>query len=174
MRIKFLHNFFPNLRRALEYFVLGWKDYDYDYASILDLEEKKIKHMVHYFKKYGMTVDSPQVARELELLLSLIRIIREGGNTYTIDVDPKPDSIDRTFNAQESIVDYFNRHHIRRLKYVNVRNADRFLNEKELEMLKDDKNRDHIRATWEEELYLRKAIHLYCKLKEERMLTWAD
>ena len=177
MRIRFLHNFFSNLRRALEYFVLGWKDYDYDYASILDLEERKVKHMMHYFKKYGMTVDSPQVARELELLLSLIRIIREGGNTYIIDVDPKPDSTDSingAFNAQDFITDYINRHHIRRLKYVNVRNANRFLNEKELEMLKDDKNRDHIRATWEEELYLRKAIHLYCKLKEERMLSWVD
>lgn len=173
MRIKFLHNFFPNLRRALEYFVLGWKDYDYDYASILDLEEKKIKHMVHYFKKYGMTVDSPQVARELELLLSLIRIIREGGNTYTIDVDPVPDSTDSTFSVPDFMTDYFNRHHIRRLKYVNVRNANRFLNEEELELLNDEKH-NHLRAAWEEDLYLRKAVHLYCKLKEERMLTWAD
>lgn len=174
MRIKFLHNFFPNLRRALEYFVLGWKDYDCDYTSILDLEERKIKHMIHYFKRYGITVDSPQVVRDLELLLSLIRIIREGGNTYTIDVDPVPDSTDSAFNAHDFMTDYFNRHHIRRLKYVNVRNANRFLNEKELEMLEDDKNRDHTRAIWEEELYLRKAIHLYCKLKEERMLTWVD
>lgn len=174
MKIKFLHNFFSNLRRALEYFVLGWKDYDYDYTSMLDLEEKKIKHMIHYFKKYGMTVDSPQVARELELLLSLIRIIREGGNTYTIDVDPRLDSTDSTLNAQDFMTDYFNRHHIRRLKYVNSKNASRFLNEKELEAFKDDEKRNHLHAAWEEELYLRKAVHLYSKLKEDKMLTWAD
>ena len=161
MRIKFLHNFFPNLRRALEYFVLGWKDYDYDYASMLDIEEKKVKHMIQYFQKYGMTVDSPQVARELELLLSLIRIIREGGNTYNIHPNKDEDgNLDFTYEE---------------LKRVNTRNASRFFNEEEMEIFKRCTSKDiQTRFAWQEELYLRKAVHLYCKLKEERMLSWTD
>lgn len=176
MRIKFLHNFFSNLRRALEYFVLGWKDYDYDYTSILDLEERKIKHMILYFKKYGMTVGSPRVVRDLELLLSLIHIIREGGNTYTIDVNPSLDNIDNALNTQDSSVDYFKRLLSRRVKYVNSRNANRFLGENTevLKVFKNDLNCNRFSDAWEEEIYLRKAIHLYCKLKEERMLSWVD
>lgn len=161
MRIKFLHNFFPNLRRALEYFVSGWKDYDYDYASMLDIEEKKVKHMIQYFQKHGMTISSPQVARDLELLLSIIHIIREGANTYNIH--PNID--------EEGNVDFT----YEELKRVNTRNASRFFNEKEMELFKYYTSKDiQSRFAWQEELYLRKAVHLYCKLKEERMLSWAD
>lgn len=161
MRIKFLHNFFPNLRRALEYFVLGWKDYDYDYASMLDIEEKKVKHMIQYFQEHGMTISSPQVARDLEFLLSIIHIIQEGANTYNIhpDIDEEG-NVDFTYEE---------------LKRVNTRNASRFFNEKEMELFKYYTSKDiQSRFAWGEELYLRKAVHLYCKLKEERMLSWAD
>ena len=161
MRIKFLHNFFPDLRRALEYFVLGWKDYDYDYASMFDIEEKKVKHMIQYFQKHGMTVSSSRVARDLELLLSIIHIIREGGNTYNIHPNKDEDgNLDFTYEE---------------LKRVNVRNASRFFNEEEMEIFKRCTSKDiQTRFAWQEELYLRKAVHLYCKLKEERMLSWAD
>ena len=120
MRIKFLHNFFSDLRRALEYFVLGWKDYDYDYTSMLDIEEKKVRHMIQYFQKHGMTVSSSRVARDLELLLSIIHIIREDGNTYNIHPNKDEDgNLDFTYEE---------------LKRVNVRNASRFFNEEEMEI----------------------------------------
>ena len=127
----------------------------------LDIEEKKVKHMIQYFQKHGMTVSSPRVARDLELLLSIIHIIREGGNTYNIHPNKDEDgNLDFTYEE---------------LKRVNTRNASRFFNEEEMEIFKRCTSKDlQIRFAWEEELYLRKAIHLYCKLKEERMLTWVD
>ena len=49
--------------------------------------------------------------------------------------------------------------------YVNTRNARRFVTYE---------NADFTKATWQEELYIRKATRLFYRILEERSRTWWD
>ena len=129
--------------------------YAFDFGYLYNLELAKLKEMVDYFTKYGISADNDLYIKQMKLAIRLLKIIiEEGGYHFEHNIDN---------NGSEKFTDLN--------KYVcdvnvNVKNADRFVANKY--------ERDFYVNRYPHELYLLKARYLYHKLRNDFEQTWWD
>lgn len=148
-------------------------DKDWDYCFLLNLEKKKLQRMYAYFSTSEIAYGDELVARDLRICIKLIDIIKENDAPYLNWLHESSKDLKMITKKAEN-----DRYHIEFeqlrpdtdfQKYVNVRNAKRFLR-KEL----NEKDFDSRRSYIHEKISLRllKALHLYHLIREYRILDW--
>lgn len=148
------------------------KDKDWDYCYLLMLEKKKLQRMYNYFSTSEIAYSDEFVARDLRICIKLIDIImahdaayktwlHESSKDHVMHTRKKEDGLYQVeFEQLRPDTDF--------QKYVNVRNAKRFIG-KPL-----DKEEFSTRSYISEKVSLRllKALHLYNLIREYNMLGW--
>lgn len=129
--------------------------YAFDFGYLYNLELAKLKEMVDYFTKYGISADNDLYIKQMKLAIKLLQIvINEEGYHFEHNIDN---------NGSKKFTDLN--------KYVcdvtvNTKNAHRFVH--------NEKEREFYVNNYPHELYLLKAKHLYHKLREYYEQTWWD
>lgn len=154
-------------------------DCDYDYGFMLMLERKKLQRMAEYFSKADITYSDAAKAKEMSLCVRLLDIIldeEKQTNEWTAevvchnDICLQKDANGKTFIAElvyNGLIPDFP-------KYVNLRNASRFMSSAEYpkgpyESAEEQKSRtEHFKKDVREA----KAWHLYNLIREYKMLKW--
>jgi hypothetical protein len=121
------------------------KDFDWDYDFLLILEKKKLSRMRDYFQK-----DSPLSKENLTLILRDLTLCI---NLINIILD------DGYFGVEDH--------------YININNAYKFNKALDIFYKKRIKENKDIEM-FKPQLRLLKALHLYNKIREYRMLSWWD
>lgn len=119
---------------------LRFKDFDYGY--LLAIEKQALICMRNYFSNSDIAVSDKEVARDLNLAIKLLDIILELDEAYTYSYPGR----------------YYN------IKYVNTRNAFRFLPS----CCNINPDSPAIKGA----LRIEKAWHLYNRLRELKMRYW--
>ena len=143
-----------------------WSD-SWDWYNLYEVMRPKLVEMKHYFEQSDIAVmDYNRIVRDIDLCSKLIDIITEKTEIWHIE---------GAFPHIKVVCD----------KYVNQRNASRFVN---LAQYTIQCNKDHCSKTLEErrqavldmfaempeELYREKATHLLFKILTERLSLWWD
>lgn len=134
--------------------------YSFDFGYLYELEYSKLKEMLNYFEKHGLSTDNDNIIRQIKLAMKLLNIIMEEEyKLFDFVYNPKP------YNNEEEKVKL-----IKDMEYVcnvnvNLKNAKRFAI--------DGKHVD-IFNRWPHELYLAKARYLYHKLRYNFEQYWWD
>lgn len=158
-----LTHFFLNIRNIVRWIPTLWNDRDWDYNFMLEIEQKKLKNMIHWYEKnnYGHLDSGPKTVRQMKLAVSLLDIILEKDNWWHIDYPEDYKLFDENHKFQPLPMSSFVID-----KYVNTKNYKRFY-----PLLNDDTIKS---PTWIIELRKQKAWHLYYKLREQYMMHWWD
>lgn len=103
------------IKKLCDFIKLGWNDYDDAYDSLLMLEKYKLSKMADRYERLAGNIDKPflecwTIVRDLRLCVKLIDIVDGTDPTYKVAYNPEA----RTYEKKE-------------LKYVNMRNAHRFI-----------------------------------------------
>lgn len=132
---------------------------EWDYTSILLAEKAAIERMLKTYKNtYEM---SKYTIDRLQLALNLLDIIL-GNKEITKIIKNQDDS------KEDSLIDFRKIYGYKLLIPVNIKNAKRFSNNIEFDLL--EKYKDN--ALFVEEYYKRKAFYIYNKLRFYNMQTW--
>lgn len=132
--------------------------YSFDFGYLYNLELAKLKEMVDYFTKYGISADNDKYIRQMKLAIRLLEIIiEEDGFYYQWPSDTEVDDIK---SLKKDLPKY-----ICTVK-INTKNADRFV--------RNEKEKDFYINRYPHELYLLKAKYLYHKLRNDFEQTWWD
>ena len=136
----FLKNLY-NYRRIL------WRDKQFDYGYLLDLEKTKLQLMIHEFK-INPHVDHTSNIRWLSICIKLIDIIQE--EDFALEYSNKPNTAK-----------------FRLIKYVNISNSIRF----GLENIMFD---GPLQIYMKQTLRQRKALYLYNRIRYNYIFDWWD
>lgn len=148
-------------------------DKDWDYGFLLDLEKKKLQRMYEYFSTSNIAYGDELVARDLRTCLKLIDIIQEKDAPYRnwlhesckdkkmLNQKGEDGRYHIEFEQLRPDTDFS--------KYVNVKNAKRFLRK---ELNEKDFNSFGSYVSEKTSLRILKALHLYNLIREYRMLDW--
>lgn len=157
-----VNRFFRNVRNVIRWIPTLYKDREWDYSFMLEIEQKKLKNMIKWYEQndYGHSVSCHRIVREMKLAVSLLDIILEKENFWFIDypegyefvVDHKYKPLPET----SFVID----------KYINTKNYKRFFS-----WLNDNAMKS---PSWKIDLRIRKAWYLYHKLREQYMINWWD
>lgn len=140
------------------------KDFDWDYAFLLEIERKKITEMYNYFKGCTRSDKMPFVARDLRICINLLNIVLDRDNLQIRFTEMKTRRRDDGMYemvGHPCITDY-------RKLYINVRNASRFC------QLKFQNDGSDIEIIHKEELRKCKAWYLYNKIRYYKIYSWWD
>lgn len=158
-------NFFLNIRNIIRWIPTLWKDRDWDYSFMLEIEYKKLNNMIHWYEQndYGHLESGPRTVRQMKLAVRLLDIILDNDEWWHIDY---PDGY-KWFDKE---------HRYNRLSddcyaidaYVNINNWRRFL-----PWVKETTIKEHSNF-WKTELRVEKAWRLYNMLRERHMCEWWD
>ena len=135
--------------------------FPWDYSYLLAIEQRKLKEMANYFKKSKLTVGWERQVRECELCVKLLDIVAERDSDYKA-----------WFNANyggKNILELQMREQIPFHKYINTRNASRFMTH-----FHEAQSNPYISESLKVELRRQKAFYLYQKIRLYRMQTWWD
>ena len=147
--MKKIANFFLSIKNIIRWIPTLFKDREWDYSFMLEIEQKKLKNMIKWYEQhdYGHSVSGHGIVREMKLAISLIDIILEKDNWWHIDNAYYPEYYNFVENQplQQKcfILD----------KYVNTRNYKRFF-----PLLSDNVIKQPV---WIIELRVKKAWVLY-------------
>lgn len=135
--------------------------FPWDYSYLLAIEQRKLREMANYFKKSQLTVGWERQVRECELCVKLLDIIMERDSDYKawLNVNYRYKTI---FDLRMSKQTPFH-------KYVNIRNASRFMTH-----FHETQSNPYISESLKIELRRKKAFYLYHKIRLYRMHTWWD
>ena len=102
------------IKRLCDFIKLGWNDYDH-YDSLLTLEKYKLSKMADRYERLAGNIDKPflecwTIVRDLRLCVKLIDIVNGTDNAYKAAYNHETHSYDK-----------------KGVKYVNMRNAHRFI-----------------------------------------------
>lgn len=125
----------------------------WDYAFLLQIEQRKLKEMAAYFKKYKRTVGWEFQVRDCELCVKLIDIILERDVWYQSWLNTNYGSNPRSVSFP---------------KHVNIRNSERFM--PNVDFNKNPKLTEHLKIS----LRQVKALYLYNKIRAYKMFRWWD
>lgn len=129
--------------------------YSFDFGYLYNLELAKLKEMVDYFSKYGISADNDKYIKQIKLAIKLLQIvINEEGYHFEHNIDGEKTGKFTDMNKYVCDVD------------VNVKNAHRFV--------KNETERYFYVEHYPHELYLLKAKYLYHKLRDYFEQTWWD
>ena len=156
------NKFFRNVRNVIRWIPTLYKDREWDYSFMLEIEQKKLKNMIMWYEQndYGHSVLGHRIVREMKLAVSLLDIILEKENFWSIDY---PEGYEFVVNhtykplpETSFVID----------KYINTKNYKRFFS-----WLNDNAMKS---PSWKIDLRIRKAWYLYHKLREQYMMSWWD
>lgn len=159
-KIKYpLRKLITGLRNLGTWFSVIWKDRDWDYSFMLDIERKKIRNMIKWYEEndYGHHVNGWHDYRTMKLALSCLDIILES-DWWRIDVPNDINWLTNDFRDDYYKID----------AYINLNNYKRFFPK-----LKEEQVNNHKRLY---SIHLReaKAWHLYHRIREQYMRDWWD
>lgn len=155
-------NFFLNIKNIVRWIPTLWKDREWDYSFMLEIEQKKLKNMIKWYEQnnYGHLASGHRTVSQMKLAVSLLDIILEKENWWHIDYpEDYKFVVDHKFQPlpiSSLVIE----------KYVNTRNYKRFypwLNDNAMKW-----------SSWIIELRRQKAWILYNKLREWYMVHWWD
>lgn len=154
-------------------------DQDCDYAFLLELERKKLQRMAKYFEEACFTDNDALVAREVTLCVRLLDIILDKERFRDVWSEEVSKLCETKFTQIEGKQLYQFDHVLHGLipdfpKYVNLRNAARFLpRARRLDLeAKTEEDRKYWAEHIKEDVRSAKAWHLYHLVREYKMLEW--
>lgn len=151
--------FKETLFRRLYYWKKSKYFIEWDYTSILLAERAVIERMLKTYKNTDEM--SKYILDRLQLALNLLDIIL--GNKEITEQIKNKDEFKWDFSSE-----FRNLYSYKLLIPVNIKNAKRFNNNIELDILKSHPDN----ALLMEDYYIRKAFYIYNKLRFYNMQTW--
>lgn len=156
------NRFFRNVKNVIRWIPILYKDREWDYSFMLEIEQKKLKNMIKWYEQndYGISTSGLITVKQMKLAVRLLDIILEKEKFWSIDypegyefvVDHKYKPLPET----SFVID----------KYINTKNYKRFFS-----WLNDNAMKS---PSWKIDLRIRKAWYLYHKLREQYMMNWWD
>lgn len=113
----FIYRIKYRIKKLCDFIKLGWNDYDY-YDGLLRLEKYKLSKMADRYEIFTGNMDKDfsecqKIIRDLRLCVKLIDIVNNTDNVYNTTYNHETRSYDK-----------------KGVKYVNMRNAHRFISPK--------------------------------------------
>lgn len=154
-----MNNFIHKIKNVFRWIPLLWKDYDWDYGFMLEIERKKLSNMIRWYEEndYGVSVDGKRNVKMMRIALNCLNIILDG-DWWTIDYPPGVDWLVRQDSEQYYKIE----------PYINMRTWKRFIPYMTQEKI------DMHPKLWSIELREEKAWRLYNKIREQYMRNWWD
>lgn len=138
------------IKKIFKYIKLAYNDFDWDYYYMLILEKAKFEDVANYFTKSNIAEEDWAVARDAKICIKLIDIIIGKDSSYNIKYNQKNFDVIIT-------------------KYVNIKNIKRF---DESNYFFNAYKTNAIRYLIKDDLRIKKAWNLYCKIREYNMRDW--
>lgn len=141
--------------------------YAFDFGYLYNLELAKLREMVEYFTKHGISEDNDKYIKQMKLAIKLLEIVNEEGG-YHFEHYPEEHGkiiFENYIDESGKMVSVSNMKYVCDVN-VNIKNADRFVNNKY--------EKEFYVNKFPHELYLLKAKHLYHKLRNDFEQTWWD
>ena len=144
------------IKRLCDFIKLGWNDYDH-YDSLLTLEKYKLSKMADGYEIFTGNTDKDfskyqKIIRDLRLCVKLIDIVNGTDNAYKAAYNHETHSYDK-----------------KGVKYVNMRNAHRFISPKLQKLY--DRNK-WLGITITNEVRRMKAWSLYSQIRALNINKW--
>lgn len=139
------------IKKIFKYIKLAYNDFDWDYYYMLILEKAKFEDIANYFTKSNIAEEDWAVARDAKICIKLIDIINGKDSSYDIKYNQKNFDVIIT-------------------KYVNIKNIKRF--DESNYLSNDYKANVDLRYLVKDDLRIKKAWNLYCKIREYNMRDW--
>ena len=144
------------IKKLCDFIKLGWNDYDH-YDSLLRLEKYKLSNMADGYEIFTVNTDKDfseyqKIIRDLRLCVKLIDIVNGTDNAYKASYNHETHSYNK-----------------KGVKYVNMRNAHRFISPK-LQKLYDTNKWLDIAIT--NEVRRMKAWSLYIQIRALNINRW--
>lgn len=151
-----IHRIKYRIKRLCDFIKLGWNDYDY-YDSLLTLEKYKLSKMADMYEIIAGDIDEDfskcqKIIKNLRLCVKLIDIVNGRDNVYKVAYNHETHSYEK-----------------KELKYVNMRNAHRFIPLKLQKLY--DKNK-LMRNVITNEVRRMKAWSLYSQIRALNIYMW--
>ena len=140
------------IKKIFKYIKLAYNDWDWDYYYMLILEKAKFEDVANYFTKSNIAEEDWAVARDAKICIKLIDIISGKDSSYDIKYNQKDFDVIIT-------------------KYVNIKNIKRF-DESSNYLSNTYKTNADLRYLIKDDLRIKKAWNLYCKIREYNMRDW--
>lgn len=134
---------------------------DWDYIYCLELEYHYLTRLRRYILKHKRFVGYNRTCERMQTLINMLDILRNGTMIITNDGSYNPIQKDGLYDPSGIV--WVTK------KYVNIRNAKRFVNTTILKYL-ETRNDDF----WKEDVYQQKLWKLYHKFRETWMRTFWD
>jgi len=156
------YNLIRGISNLISYFGIIWKDRNWDYGFMLELERKKLQRAIKWYEKndYGVAVNGKRYCNQMRVALNCLNIILDN-DWWTIN---RPDD--------ESITEWLKRPHYDNdyviKAYINLNNWKRFMPWLSEESVNSKPN------LWKVELREIKAWNLYHKIRGQYMRDWWD
>lgn len=144
------------------YFPVLWKCYDFDFSSILTVEQHQIRRVLRCIEKYSCHKYKDRYIRNMKLTLKLSEIYLSNDEGLECKYIKNNNDVLAFLNRNEDNNWNFT-------KKVNTKNWKRFVKSNPLECEKHD-TIEIMKA----ELYMRKVWHLYNLCKEYNEENWWD
>lgn len=146
----------------ISYFRLIWKDRDWDYGFMLELERKKLRRAIKWYEKndYGVAAYGKRYCNQMRVAANCLDIILDN-DWWTID-RPSDEPITEWLKNPHSDNDYVIKANI------NLKNWKRFMPWLTEESINKKPN------LWKIELREIKAWNLYHKIRAQYMRDWWD
>lgn len=142
------------IRKIWHFIGLARRDFDWDYAYMLEMERVKLEYMAKYFTESRIAEHDWAVARDAKICIRLIDIIIGNDSSYVMkDNEKKP----------------FMEWDLVEIKKVNLKNAERFLSKERIDRYRDN---PRMKVYLKDDLRIEKAWNLYCKIREYNMRSW--
>lgn len=142
------------IRKIWHFIGLARRDFDWDYAYMLEMERAKLEYMAKYFTESRIAEHDWAVARDAKICIRLIDIIIGNDSSYVMkDNEKKP----------------FMEWDLVEIKKVNLKNAERFLSKERIDIYRDH---PRMKVYLKDDLRIEKAWNLYCKIREYNMRSW--
>lgn len=142
------------IRKIWHFIGLARRDFDWDYAYMLEMERVKLEYMAKYFTESRIAEHDWAVARDAKICIRLIDIIIGNDSSYVMkDNEKKP----------------FMEWDLVEIKKVNLKNAKRFLSKERIDRYRDN---PRMKVYLKDDLRIEKAWNLYCKIREYNMRSW--
>ena len=138
------------IKKIFKYIKLAYNDFDWDYYYMLILEKAKFEDIVNYFTKSNIAEEDWAVARDAKICIKLIDIIIGEDSSYDMKYNQKNFDVIIT-------------------KYVNIKNMKRF---DESNYFSNTYKNVDLRDLIKDDLRIKKAWNLYCKIREYNMRDW--
>ena len=158
-----IKGFFLDIKNVIHWIPTIWKDRDWDYAFMLEMERMKLKQTIDWYKKhnYGHYVNGKRDCRIMETALGCLNILLDSD---WWNIEP---TAYKFFFKEGKYVPTPDECYILDT-YVNLGNYKRFMNWVPQDSIDKKPN------FWRTELREEKAWHLYHKIREQYMRSWWD